>query len=69
MISRTKYNSIHRVLLSILMSLCSFLTIKFLIIDLTVLQYILIEILIGIGEFLTNFMRKSTGIQRPEITK
>lgn len=64
MISRTAYNRTHRILLSVMLSLVAWCAIRFFIVEVNFFQYLLIEIIVGIGHFFTNFIRQKAGIQR-----
>lgn len=61
--TRETYNRIHRVLLSVMMSLMAWLIVKTFIVDVPFYLYFIIEVIIGIGEFFSNFIRKKAGIE------
>jgi len=64
MITRAAYNRTHRIILSILLSMLAWCAIRFFIVEISIFQYLFIEIIVGIGHFFTNFIRQKAGIER-----
>ena len=65
--TRETYNMIHRILLSALMTVIIWLIVKIFIVDIKFFDFFSIEILIVIGEFFSNFIKRRAGINRTSI--
>lgn len=65
--TRETYNMIHRILLSALMTVIIWLIVKIFIVDIKFFDFFSIEILIAIGEFFSNFIKRRAGINRTSI--
>ena len=64
MITRAAYNRTHRILLSVMLSMLAWCAIRFFVVEINFFQYLLIEIIVGIGHFFTTFIRQKAGIER-----
>jgi hypothetical protein len=62
-------NKIHSILVSFSISIATWLIIDFVLFKITIVQFIILQVIIGIGELFSIFVRKKFGLINPKIAK